>query len=49
MAMTGIKSGKGKPKEVLEKVIRQDMTHIEFTKNMTLDMLFWRLRNRLED
>lgn len=48
VAMVGMRRGGGKPKKYLGEVIRQDMTHQQLTKDMTLDRRIRRSRIRVE-
>jgi len=43
-----VRRGGDRPNKYSKEVIWQDMAHLWFTKNMTLDKKVWRLRRRVE-
>lgn len=45
--MVGLKRGRGRPKKYWRDVIRRDMTHLQFTEDMTYDRRLWRLRIKI--
>ncbi|XP_060184057.1 uncharacterized protein LOC132613816 isoform X1 [Lycium barbarum] len=48
LAMDGFRRGRGRPKKYWGEVIRQDMTQLQLTEDMTLDRKVWRTHIRVE-
>ncbi|XP_060175999.1 uncharacterized protein LOC132606488 isoform X2 [Lycium barbarum] len=48
LAMDGFRRGRGRPKKYWGEVIRQDMTQLQLTEDMTLDRRVWRTHIRVE-
>ena len=46
--MDGFRRGRGRPKKYWGEVIRQDMTQLQLTEDMTLDRKVWRTHIRVE-
>ena len=44
----GFMRGRGRPKKYWKEVIRQDMTKLQFTEDMTLDRKVWRMQISVE-
>lgn len=48
LAIANFKGDKGEGQRRTKEVIKQDMTHLQLTKNMTLDKNFWRLTVKIK-
>ena len=48
LAIEGRKRCRGRPKKYWEKVLKQDMKHLQVTEDMTLDRRAWQTRSRVE-
>lgn len=47
-AIASFMRGTGKPKKNWGEIIRQDMTHLQLARDMTLNRKLWRSRIRVE-
>lgn len=48
LAMDGFRRARGRPKKYWEEVIGQDMTQLQLTEDMILNMNLWRTRIKVE-